>query len=163
MFWPLPATWEEDRSSLFRGLAVRLALDLDLARASPHLPPLEKRNLERTCFVCAWVDWMCSMQSGRPIAFPDDALLRGTSSWFSQSAGMPSDAHLCANVELLRVVRRFVDLFTSADGGGLSFDAMIRVYDEAVSSVVDEWRQRIQRARTAAGARIPDEWLRRTR
>ncbi|KZV89370.1 hypothetical protein EXIGLDRAFT_838560 [Exidia glandulosa HHB12029] len=153
-FAPLAPTWEEDRSSLFRGLAIRLALDLDLSHPpEPDLAPLEKRNLQRTWFVCAWLDWMSAMQSGRTISFPDDALLRSSSTWFAQSAGMPSDAHLCASVDLLRVVRRFADLFSGAgagdDGGGVNVDAMIRVYDEAVTSVLDEWRRRIQRVRTA--------------
>lgn len=146
----LVPTWEEDRSSLFRGLAIRLALDLDLGRAQAQqqLAPLEKRNAQRTWFVCAWLDWTSAMQSGRAISFPDDALLRSSSTWYSQSTGMPSDAHLCASVELLRVVRRFDDLFNGADDGdGLNFDAMIRVYDEAVLNVLEEWRAKIHRVR----------------
>lgn len=89
------------------------------------------------------------MQSGRAVFFPDDALLRSSAIWFAprSGGGVSGDVHLCATVDLLRVVRRFSDLFANSgtDEGGLNFDAMVRVYDEAVSSAVDEWHQRIQR------------------
>lgn len=109
--------------------------------------------MERTWFVCAAQDWTSAMQSGRAVFFPDDALLRSSSIWHAPSPrtggnmSVSGDVHLCATVDLLRVVRRFSDLFANSgtDEGGLNFDAMVRVYDEAVSSAVDEWHQRIQR------------------
>ncbi|EJD43973.1 hypothetical protein AURDEDRAFT_114485 [Auricularia subglabra TFB-10046 SS5] len=147
-FTPLAPSWEEDRSSLFQGLALRLALDLNLGGRSAALPVVERRNRERTWICCAWLDWIGAMQSGRAISFPDDSVLRRIGSWYTEQGALPGDVHLCAAVELLRVVRRFADLFTNGDSdSGVNGDAMIRVFDEAVSSVIDDWNQRIERVR----------------
>lgn len=156
-FSPPAATWEQDRASLFRGLAIRLALDLNLSSAAA-VASGRTRERERTWLVCAWLD----LHTGGT-TLPRDGLLRNTRSWASAAAETgtaKSDAFLCANVELFGTAARFGELLVreARDGeeGGVSVQGTLRVCEDALSGVVEDWTSVLE---TRGQREICGHWL----
>lgn len=105
--------WEEDRSWLYLGLAIRIATDLNLHQPSSTKPTSEKHEREllnrtRTWLICFNLDRSMSTQLGKPSTIKEDWIVRNAEEWYIRSRfNHPYDVQLCAYTELLRMVTRF--------------------------------------------------------
>jgi hypothetical protein len=69
--------WEEDRSWLYAGLAIRLATDLNLHQVAGGKPQNEKQDREmlnrtRVWTICFSLDQSTATQSGKPSTIKED-------------------------------------------------------------------------------------------
>ncbi|KAJ3786797.1 fungal-specific transcription factor domain-containing protein [Lentinula aff. detonsa] len=102
--------WAEDRSWLLMGVAIRMALELEL-----HLPPpydcdeREALNRTRTWLNCYCVDGSHAIQFGKmPMLRLDDYTARTSQNWYrSSSMNMPYDVHLVAYVQILLIMAKW--------------------------------------------------------
>ncbi|KAJ7915584.1 hypothetical protein B0H13DRAFT_2231820 [Mycena leptocephala] len=110
--------WEEDRSWLYTGLAIRLATDLNLhqvqnSKAAKGNEKQEREILNRTrvWMICFNLDRSTATQFGKPSTIKEDYVLRhGSDDWYKKSPYNTSyDIHMCCYTALLRVVARFHD------------------------------------------------------
>ncbi|KAG5352009.1 hypothetical protein C0989_004204 [Termitomyces sp. Mn162] len=69
--------WEEDRSWLYTGLAIRIATDLNLHQVSATKPQNEKEEREilnrtRVWMICSNLDRSTATQFGKPFTVKED-------------------------------------------------------------------------------------------
>ncbi|KAF8597278.1 hypothetical protein BDV93DRAFT_562453 [Ceratobasidium sp. AG-I] len=113
--YPVPARrWEEDRTWLYLGLAIRMATDLNLhlpwqGKASGEAHEREILNRTRTWLICFNLDRSGATQFGRPPTIREDYIIRKSDDWYKRSKfNMSIDVHLTAYTRLLRIVARFL-------------------------------------------------------
>ncbi|KAJ4488126.1 fungal-specific transcription factor domain-containing protein [Lentinula aciculospora] len=102
--------WVEDRSWLLMGVAIRMALELEL-----HLPPpsdcdeREALNRTRTWLNCYCVDGSHAIQFGKmPMLRLDDYMARTCQDWYRSSPmNTPYDVHLVAYVRILLIMAKW--------------------------------------------------------
>lgn len=154
--WNTPAErYEEDKTWLFSGVALRMATDLNLHRKSVaslpgHQPAddpavLEREreilNRERTWLVCFSLDRSISGQMGKPWTIREDWIIRNSRHWCLQRLSQPWDMAICGLVELLRLTSRQLDLLYSSTSSisGLNTDLdyanVLHIFNEQL----DEW------------------------
>jgi hypothetical protein len=154
--WNTPAErFEEDKTWLFSGVAIRMATDLNLHRksvasVSGHQPAddpavLEREreilNRERTWLVCFSIDRSISGQMGKPWTIREDWIIRNSRHWCLQRLSQPYDMGICGLVELLRLTSRQLDLLYSSTTSisGLNTDLdyanVLHIFNEQL----DEW------------------------
>ncbi|KJA20235.1 hypothetical protein HYPSUDRAFT_68639 [Hypholoma sublateritium FD-334 SS-4] len=103
--YPVPKKkWVEDRSWLLMGVAIRMAIELELNQPPP--PTCDERealNRTRTWLNCFCVDGSHATQYGKlPMLSLDDYLARNSREWYRSSPlNTPYDIHLCAYVQIL--------------------------------------------------------------
>ncbi|KAJ7599512.1 hypothetical protein C8J56DRAFT_916834 [Mycena floridula] len=146
--------WEEERSWLYAGLAIRIATDLNLHQASGKKPQNEKQEREmlnntRVWMICFNLDQTMAIQYGKPRTVKEDHILHGSQDWYRRSQyNLQYDVHLCAHGELLGIMAKFHDLIlssqTSASGSNkdIDFHAAIILYDGHLTRYEEEWTQR---------------------
>ncbi|PWN41980.1 hypothetical protein IE81DRAFT_323983 [Ceraceosorus guamensis] len=161
--WNQPAArFEEDKTWLFSGVAIRMATDLNLHRKSvaslpgnlsPDDPAVLDRereiiNRERTWLMCFSVDRSISGQMGKPWTIREDWIIRNSRHWCMQRLSQPWDLGISALVELLRLTSRQVDFLysstTSVSGLNteLEYSSILRIYNEQIEEWRDTWRSR---------------------
>ncbi|KAF5376493.1 hypothetical protein D9615_008666 [Tricholomella constricta] len=107
--------WEEDRSWLYTGLAIRIATDLNLHQVSTTKPQSEKQEREilnrtRVWMICFNLDRSTATQFGKPSTIKEDYIMRNAKEWYKKSKyNHPYDVHLCAYSALLRIVAKYHD------------------------------------------------------
>ncbi|KAF9236150.1 fungal-specific transcription factor domain-containing protein [Melanogaster broomeanus] len=107
--------WEEDRSWLYTGLAVRVATDLNLHQVSLSQPQTERQEREmlnrtRVWMICFNLDRSTATQFGKPSTINDDYIMRNSADWYKGSQYRDKyDIHMCAQSSLLRILGRFHD------------------------------------------------------
>ncbi|CAE6480281.1 unnamed protein product [Rhizoctonia solani] len=113
--YPVPARrWEEDRTWLYLGLAIRMATDLNLhlpwqGKAAGEAHEREILNRTRTWLICFNLDRSGATQFGRPPTIREDYIVRKSGDWYKRSNfNLPLDIHLTAYTRLLRIVARFL-------------------------------------------------------
>ncbi|KAG8686322.1 hypothetical protein FRC11_009129, partial [Ceratobasidium sp. 423] len=113
--YPVPARrWEEDRTWLYLGLAIRMATDLNLhlpwqGKATGEAHEREILNRTRTWLICFNLDRSGATQFGRPPTIREDYIVRKSSDWYKRSKfNLPLDIHLTGYTRLLRIVARFL-------------------------------------------------------
>ncbi|KAG8777967.1 hypothetical protein FRC12_000100 [Ceratobasidium sp. 428] len=113
--YPVPARrWEEDRTWLYLGLAIRMATDLNLhlpwqGKASGEAHEREILNRTRTWLICFNLDRSGATQFGRPPTIREDYIVRKSQNWYQSSEyNLKLDVHLTAYTRLLRIVARFL-------------------------------------------------------
>ncbi|KEP47283.1 fungal specific transcription factor domain protein [Rhizoctonia solani 123E] len=113
--YPVPARrWEEDRTWLYLGLAIRMATDLNLhlpwqGKAAGEAHEREILNRTRTWLICFNLDRSGATQFGRPPTIREDYIIRKSGDWYKRSNfNLPLDIHLTAYTRLLRIVARFL-------------------------------------------------------
>ncbi|KAG9080980.1 hypothetical protein FRC07_014707, partial [Ceratobasidium sp. 392] len=113
--YPVPARrWEEDRTWLYLGLAIRMATDLNLhlpwqGKASGEAHEREILNRTRTWLICFNLDRSGATQFGRPPTIREDYIVRKSNDWYKRSQyNLALDVHLTAYTRLLRIVARFL-------------------------------------------------------
>ncbi|KAG6889467.1 hypothetical protein C0995_000994 [Termitomyces sp. Mi166 len=82
--------WEEDRSWLYTGLAIRIATDLNLHQVSPTKPQNEKQEREilnrtRVWMICFNLDRSTATQFGKPSTIKEDYIMRNAKEWYKKS------------------------------------------------------------------------------
>lgn len=161
--WQTPAQrFEEDKTWMFSGVAIRMATDLNLHRKSMASIPgqydandpavLEREreiiNRERTWLLCFCVDRSISGQMGKPWTIREDWIIRNSRHWGLQRLSKPYDLGLSALVELLRITTRQFDfLFSSTTTvSGLNTDidysTTLRIFNEQLHEWHDIWQAR---------------------
>ncbi|EGG00764.1 uncharacterized protein MELLADRAFT_117977 [Melampsora larici-populina 98AG31] len=137
--WNQPAErFEEDRTWAFSGIAIRMAVDLNLHRKSTAQLPFadsqlqkpipddssiqqehyekEILNRERTWLYCFILDRSLSAQMGKPYTIREDFIIRSSKSWHKHRASVPDDSGITAMVDLHRIHSRSLDLLYSHTG-----------------------------------------------
>lgn len=161
--WPTPSQrFEEDKTWLYSGVAIRMATDLNLHRKSmatlpghhdPHDPVVLERereiiNRERTWLLCFSVDRSISGQMGKPWTIREDWIIRNSRHWGLQRLSKPWDLGLSALVELMRIMTRQFDfLFSSTTtvsglNNDIDYNTTLRIFNEQLQEWYDTWHAR---------------------
>ncbi|KAH7920352.1 hypothetical protein BV22DRAFT_1021375 [Leucogyrophana mollusca] len=148
--------WEEDRSWLYTGLAIRIATDLNLHHAPTTQPQSEKQEREilnrtRVWMICFNLDRSTATQFGKPSTIKEDYLTRNSADWYKQSRFKDKyDIHLCAYSSLLRIVGRFHDEIFSDPSSPtglnkqINFLSVTLLHDEHLTNYFEEWTRRFK-------------------
>ncbi|KAJ7172547.1 fungal-specific transcription factor domain-containing protein [Mycena filopes] len=125
--YPVPKKkFADDRSWLFMGVAIRMAIELGLNQpAPPQCDERESLNRTRTWLNCYCVDASHAIQFGKmPMLSLDDYVARTSGDWYTSKMNGPFDVHLCAYVSILFLMaewrrtvpqrRTIVDIVASA-------------------------------------------------
>ena len=145
--------FEEDRTWLFAGVAIRMAQDLNLHRKAvvpdDHETNEEQEreimNRERTWYICFCVDRTLCAQMGKPYSIREDWLIRHANEWCLQKYSRPWDLGICALVNLLRVQTRQLDFLYSSTvtPSGLNLDldypAILPSFNEQLNETMQFW------------------------
>ncbi|KIM60279.1 hypothetical protein SCLCIDRAFT_1217063 [Scleroderma citrinum Foug A] len=148
--------WEEDRSWLYTGLAIRIATDLNLHQA-PSTQSLTERqerevlNRTRVWMICFTLDRSTATQFGKQSTIKEDYIIRNSADWYKKSQYRDKyDLHLCAYTALLRIVAQFhKDIFSDPDsptGLNKSIDFLTVTYkhNDHLTSYFEEWTRRFR-------------------
>ncbi|KIK64122.1 hypothetical protein GYMLUDRAFT_40371 [Collybiopsis luxurians FD-317 M1] len=150
--------WEEDRSWLYTGLAIRIATDLNLHQASTTKPQTEKQEREmlnrtRVWMICFNLDRSTATQFGKSSTIKEDYIVRNSQDWYQKSKyNHPYDVHLCGYTALLRIVARFHDEIFSdpSSPSGLNkhvdFRSVTLKHDGHLTAYHEEWERRFNDA-----------------
>jgi hypothetical protein len=148
--------WEEDRSWLYTGLAIRIATDLNLHQVSTIKPQNETQEREilnktRVWMICYNIDRSTATQFGKPSTIKEDYILRGAKDWYKKSQyNINYDVHLCGYSALLQIVAKFHDEIFSDPSSptGLNkkvdFRAITLVHDAHLTNYHEEWSKRFK-------------------
>ncbi|KIY45806.1 hypothetical protein FISHEDRAFT_48653 [Fistulina hepatica ATCC 64428] len=148
--------WEEDRSWLYTGLAIRIATDLNLHQTSSMKPQNEKQEREilnrtRVWLICFNLDRSTATQFGKPFTIKEDYVVKHAKDWYKKSPyNSKYDVHLCAHNALLRIVARFhEEIFSDPSSpSGLNkqidFKSVTEKHDEFLKEYHHEWQQRFK-------------------
>ncbi|KAJ7140019.1 fungal-specific transcription factor domain-containing protein [Mycena crocata] len=149
--------WEEDRSWLYTGLAIRLATDLNLHQvaSTKGIKGNEKQEREllnrtRVWMICFNLDRSTATQFGKPSTIKEDYILRhGSEDWYKKSPyNTCYDVHMCGYTALLRLIARFhEDIFSdSTSPTGLNkhvdFRTVTIAHDAKLTRFHEEWTKR---------------------
>ncbi|KAF9053126.1 fungal-specific transcription factor domain-containing protein [Panaeolus papilionaceus] len=114
--------YEQDKTWLLLGMAIRMATDLNLHRKTAvtssetqegKARDVEVHNRERTWILCFCLDRSFSAQMGKPHSIKEDYIIRHTSEWRSSPVAKPSDSSLAAYAELQRILSRSLEFLYS--------------------------------------------------
>ncbi|KAG9308027.1 hypothetical protein JVU11DRAFT_12679 [Chiua virens] len=148
--------WEEDRSWLYTGLAIRIATDLNLHQVSMTQPQTERQEREmlnrtRVWMICFNLDRSTATQFGKPTTIKDDYITRNSADWYRRFQFRDKyDIHLCAYSQLLRIVGRFHETIFSDPSSptgldrSLDFLTVTRRHDAHLTTYFEEWKQRFE-------------------
>lgn len=162
--WNQPAErFEEDRTWAFSGIAIRMAVDLNLHRKSTAQLPFadsqtqkpipdessiqqehyekEILNRERTWLYCFILDRSLSAQMGKPYTIREDFIIRSSKSWHKHRSSVPDDSGITAMVDLHRIHSRSLDLLYSHTGtpSGLNANLDYSLLMKTFSQSLDQW------------------------
>ncbi|SNX86216.1 uncharacterized protein MEPE_04925 [Melanopsichium pennsylvanicum] len=153
--------FEEDKTWMYSGIALRMATDLNLHRKSvatfshsphPDDPAVLDRereilNRERTWYVCFALDRGLSIQMGKPYTIREDWIIRNCRNWGSRFS-RPWDLSVSALVDLYRISSRQLDFLYSSTSSvsGLNteidYSLVLPVFNEQLQEWREEWRWR---------------------
>ncbi|SPO27877.1 uncharacterized protein UTRI_05020 [Ustilago trichophora] len=153
--------FEEDKTWMYSGIALRMATDLNLHRKSvatfndsphPDDPAVLDRereilNRERTWYVCFALDRGLSIQMGKPYTIREDWIVRNCRNWGSRFS-RPWDLSVSAIVDLYRISSRQLDFLYSSTSSvsGLNteidYSLVLPVFNEQLQEWREEWRWR---------------------
>ncbi|KAF7290709.1 hypothetical protein MIND_01311600 [Mycena indigotica] len=142
--------WEEDRSWMYAGLAVRLATDLNLDQVPNSKPAAdetaerEQLNRTRVWLICFNLDRSLATQFGKSATIRDEDISRHqTDNWYAKSIyNSPYDIHLCCFTGLMHLVTRFYEALNQR--GDLL--AVTMNHDDDLTRFAEEWDERLQHA-----------------
>ncbi|TFY54810.1 hypothetical protein EVJ58_g8640 [Rhodofomes roseus] len=138
--------WEEDRSWLYIGLAIRIATDLNLHQLSTVKPRNDQHkreilNQERLWLICHNLDRSMATQFGKPSTIREDYIIRNSENWYKRSP---------LNHQLLRIMARFHEEIYSDPNSptglnqNLDFREMSVRHDESLTHYFEEWTRRFK-------------------
>ncbi|KAI0693326.1 fungal-specific transcription factor domain-containing protein [Cytidiella melzeri] len=126
--------YEQDRTWMLLGMAIRMATDLNLHRRTAatssdttegRAREKEIRNRERTWIFCFCLDRSVSAQMGKPYTIKEDYIIRNASQWCRAPSAISTDLSLAAYADLQRILTRSLDLLYSGTSSpsGLQIDS----------------------------------------
>ncbi|KAI0062372.1 hypothetical protein BV25DRAFT_1804016 [Artomyces pyxidatus] len=152
--------YEQDKTWMLLGMAIRMATDLNLHRRTSTISPetaegkardREVYNRERTWLLCYCLDRSASAQMGKPSSIREDSIIRNAVNWVQSPLARRGDYPLAAYVELQRIVSRTLDLLyseTTSPSGLLvhidyllvikTFERQIQAWYSQVSDVTED-------------------------
>ncbi|KAF8966133.1 fungal-specific transcription factor domain-containing protein [Flammula alnicola] len=148
--------WEEDRSWLYTGLAIRIATDLNLHQVSTAKPQSENQEREilnktRVWMICFNLDRSTATQFGKPSTIKEDYIVRNAKDWYKKSQyNLNHDVHLCGYSALLQIVAKFHDEIFSDPSSptGLNkkvdFRNVTLTHDAHLTRYHEEWSKRFK-------------------
>ncbi|KAH7929661.1 hypothetical protein BV22DRAFT_1102319 [Leucogyrophana mollusca] len=142
--------YEYDKTWLLLGMAIRMAMDLNLHRKTAvtsqdttegRARDKEVHNRERTWFLCFALDRSASAQMGKPHSIKEDFVIRNALVWIRSPVGTPGDISLAAYVELQRIVSRSLDFLYSGTNtpSGLQTDCDYLVVIKTIETQILAW------------------------
>jgi hypothetical protein len=149
--------WEEDRSWLYTGLAIRIATDLNLHLLPPKTPTTEQQELEmlnrtRIWIICFNVDKSTATQFGKPSTLREDHIVRKSHEWYkSSNFNHPYDVHIIAYTSLFRIINKFhQEVFSDPNvpnglNRSIDFRAVTLEHDQMLTDYRQEWAGRFER------------------
>ncbi|VDC02079.1 unnamed protein product [Peniophora sp. CBMAI 1063] len=156
--YSIPARrWEEDRSWLYTGLAIRLAMDLNLYTpnnrgARTEAEAREFNNRTRVWIICYNLDQSTATLFGKPSTLKEDQIVREGHQWYNCSPNSdPFDIHLVAYSSLMGVLTRFHAELSDEPypSTGLKqivdFRSIALKYDQELEKTFEVWTGRFQR------------------
>ncbi|KAI0345094.1 hypothetical protein BDW22DRAFT_1405901 [Trametopsis cervina] len=143
--------YEQDRTWMLLGMAIRMATDLNLHRrtasssadtAEGRARDKEIRNRERTWIFCFCVDRSFSAQMGKPYTIKEDYIIRNASQWCRAPTAIPADMALAAYADLQRILTRSLDLLYSGTNSpsGLQMDSDYLLVITTMETQIMAWR-----------------------
>ncbi|KAF9032161.1 hypothetical protein BDZ89DRAFT_1063535 [Hymenopellis radicata] len=152
--------FEQDKTWLLLGMAIRMATDLNLHRKTAvtsqdtqegRAREVEVHNRERTWIVCFCLDRSHSAQMGKPYSIKEDYIIRNAETWSSLPTAIPNDAGLAAYAELQRILSRSLDLLYSnmdtSSGlhtSSLDYMLVIKTFEDQIYQSRQRWLNRAQ-------------------
>ncbi|KIJ24429.1 hypothetical protein M422DRAFT_62342 [Sphaerobolus stellatus SS14] len=142
--------YEQDKTWIMLGMAIRMATDLNLHRKTTIHPPNtdEERarareifNRERTWLLCYGLDRSFSAQMGKPHSIKEDFIIRNASTWWRNPMSPPTDASLASYVELQRILSRSLDFLYSGTSSpsGLQIDCDYLLVTKSIETQIRAW------------------------
>ncbi|KAF9788176.1 hypothetical protein BJ322DRAFT_1001297 [Thelephora terrestris] len=144
--------WEEDRSWLYIGLAIRIATDLNLflpqsKKVANESEEREALNKTRTWLICHNLDRSTATQFGKPPSIKEDSVIRKSADWYKRSKFNDRyDIGLCGYTSLMRIMAKFhEELFSDPDSAtglnkSIDFKAVTQYHDDKLTMFNDEWK-----------------------
>ncbi|KAF6763809.1 fungal-specific transcription factor domain-containing protein [Ephemerocybe angulata] len=140
--------YEQDKTWLLLGMAIRMATDLNLHRktatssadtAEGKARDVEVHNRERTWILCFALDRSFSAQMGKA-----NYIIRNADQWCHSPVAVPSDVSLVAYAELQRVLSRSLDfLYSGTDSAnGLQTNIDYLLVIKTFEAQLYTWKQR---------------------
>ncbi|KAG6888535.1 hypothetical protein C0992_008278 [Termitomyces sp. T32_za158] len=93
--------YEQDKTWLLLGMAIRMATDLNLHRKTTMASVQSEEGRAR------------DLEMGKPHCVKEDAIIRSAGKWCFSPIAAPSDSSLCSYAELQRVLSRCLDFLYS--------------------------------------------------
>ncbi|KAF9557137.1 hypothetical protein CPC08DRAFT_669049 [Agrocybe pediades] len=145
--------YEQDKTWLLLGMAIRMATDLNLHRKTAvtsqdtqegRARDIEVHNRERTWILCFCLDRSFSAQMGKPNSIKEDYIIRNTAEWYASPVAAPSDASLVAYAELQRMLSRSLDFLHSGTDSpsGLQINCDYLLVIKNFESQINAWKQK---------------------
>ncbi|KDQ10538.1 hypothetical protein BOTBODRAFT_178020 [Botryobasidium botryosum FD-172 SS1] len=143
--------FEQDKTWLLLGLAIRVATDLNLHRKTvipredtPEWRSRDKelRNRERTWLLCFNLDRSFSAQMGKPHSIKEDFIIRNVSQWWKVPEAIPGDVGLAGYVEMQRLLSRSLDFLYSgtSTASGLQTDCDYMLVIKTIETQLEAWQ-----------------------
>uniref|UniRef100_A0A8H8CNI7 Zn(2)-C6 fungal-type domain-containing protein n=1 Tax=Psilocybe cubensis TaxID=181762 RepID=A0A8H8CNI7_PSICU len=141
--------YEQDKTWLLLGMAIRMATDLNLHRKTAvtsqdtqegKTRDVEVHNRERTWILCFCLDRSFSAQMGKPSSVKEE----NTTAWYTSHVASPSDASLAAYAELQRILSRSLEfLYSGTDTpSGLQVHCDYLLIIKTFESQIYGWKQK---------------------
>ncbi|EJD02176.1 uncharacterized protein FOMMEDRAFT_87458 [Fomitiporia mediterranea MF3/22] len=146
--------FEQDKTWLLLGMAIRMAVDLNLHRKTATLGQdtaegrardKEVHNRERTWLVCYILDRSMSAQMGKPHSIKEDHIIQNTGLFWTKPIAVKGDGGIAAYTELQRILSRSLDLLYSSTTSvsGLvthcDFYLVTNTIEAQLQSWLEEW------------------------
>ncbi|KAL1743695.1 fungal-specific transcription factor domain-containing protein [Schizophyllum fasciatum] len=146
--------YEQDKTWLLLGMAIRMATDLNLHRKTAvnseetqegRARDYEVHNRERTWIMCFVLDRSFSAQLGKPYSIKEDNIVRNVTSWCRTPIANVGDGALAGYAELQRLMSRSLDFLYSATDSrsGLHTDIdymlVIRSFEAQLTAWKEQW------------------------
>ncbi|KAL0946465.1 hypothetical protein HGRIS_012685 [Hohenbuehelia grisea] len=158
--------YEQDKTWLLLGMAIRMATDLNLHRKTAvtsqnteegKARDIEVHNRERTWLLCFCLDRSHSAQMGKPHSIKEDFIIRNSSQWYQAPTAIPSDSSLVAYVDLQRILSRSLDFLYSStsSASGLQTDIDYLLVIKTIEAQIDSWKQEWTQKRLEYTKQLP--------
>ncbi|SJL12170.1 uncharacterized protein ARMOST_15591 [Armillaria ostoyae] len=146
--------FEQDKTWLLLGMAIRMATDLNLHRKTTistqdgqdaGAREIEVHNRERTWIFCFCLDRSFSAQMGKPYSIKEDFIIRNVDKWCSLPCAVPSDVALAAYAELQTILSRSLDfLYSNTESGNglhttLDYLLIVRTFEDQIFTSRRKW------------------------
>ncbi|TDL17369.1 hypothetical protein BD410DRAFT_776153 [Rickenella mellea] len=152
--YPVPMRrWEEDRTWLYLGLAIRVATDINLNRAPANMKPRteqqirESLNRTRVWINCFNLDRSTSSWHGKASTLNNaDPVANASGTWYNSSPHNVGnfDIQLVAYNAELRLMNNFSTMIRSSPNKKADIDQLATETDEKLTALGEEWKTKLQ-------------------